>query len=77
MTTVKIHLANGTPVTWCLFCGAKVGQECETTGQKVTAIYYCEKCWRNYCDQCSYTKEISGKHVQLCLRCDSELEKVM
>jgi len=73
---IPIHYADGTPVTWCLFCGAKVGQISERTDKKVTAVYYCPKCWRNYCDQCSYSKEINGNRIQLCLRCDFELEKI-
>ena len=68
----RIFTGDDTPVTWCLFCGANVGDTSEQTGKMVTAMYYCEGCWRNYCDQCSYTKKADGK--QHCLRCDTELE---
>jgi len=44
---------------------------------RVNAVYDCPKCNVNYCDQCSYEKEIDGKSVQLCLRCDSQIEKIM
>jgi len=62
---------------YCHFCGSTVGQISERTGEIVNAVYDCEKCKVNYCDQCSYEKEIDGNKVQFCLRCDSEIEKVM
>ncbi len=58
---------------YCIFCGSTVGQISDRTEGKVNAIYDCPRCNNNYCDQCSY--ENDGK--QRCLRCDSELEKVM
>ena len=72
----RIHRADGSPVTWCMFCGAKVGQISDRTNKPVTAVYYCEKCLKNYCDQCSYEEDIDGKSVQLCLRCESRIERV-
>lgn len=51
----RIFKADNTPVTWCGFCGTKVGSVSEVTQQTVTAMYYCEQCWKNYCDQCSVT----------------------
>ncbi len=62
---------------FCNFCGSTVGQISERTENRVNAVYDCPKCNVNYCDQCSYEKEIDGKSVQLCLRCDSQIEKVM
>jgi len=62
---------------YCTFCGSRVGQISERTDKKVNAIYDCPKCRRNYCDQCSYKKEIGGTWVQLCLRCDSKMKKVI
>lgn len=63
-------------IPYCHFCGAKIGEISERTDEKVTAIFDCEKCWYNYCDQCSYEAEENGKKVQKCLRCDSIIEKV-
>jgi len=40
-SNVRIYMANGTPVTWCLFCGAKVGQISERTNKEEKAVYYC------------------------------------
>ena len=62
---------------YCIFCGSTVGQQSDRTGGKVTAVYDCPKCERNYCDQCSYAKDVEGHSVQLCLRCDGKLERVM
>lgn len=59
----------------CNFCGASVGEISERTKEQVNAIYDCPKCGVNYCDQCSYENEIDGESVQLCLRCDSKLDK--
>jgi len=61
---------------YCVFCGSTVGQISGRTEERVTAIYDCPKCRMNYCDQCSYGKDIEGKSVQFCLRCDSPIEKV-
>jgi hypothetical protein len=62
---------------YCIFCGSTVGQISDRTENRVNAVYDCAKCKVNYCDQCSYEKEIDGRLVQLCLRCDSQMEKVM
>jgi hypothetical protein len=62
---------------YCHFCGATVGQISDRTEEKVSAIYDCPKCKVNYCDQCSYGKNVNGKLVQFCLRCESKIEKVM
>ncbi len=62
---------------YCIFCGSTVGQISDRTEERVTAIYDCPKCKMNYCDQCSYVKEIDEHPVQFCLRCDSQIEKVM
>ncbi len=61
---------------YCHFCGSTVGQISERTGEYANTIYDCEKCNANYCDQCSYGKEIKGQLVQFCLRCESQIEKV-
>jgi hypothetical protein len=60
----------------CIFCGSTIGQISDRTEGNVTAVFYCQKCRSNYCDQCSYEKKINGKLRQYCLRCDSEIEKV-
>ena len=60
----------------CNYCGASVGEISERTDEKVSAIYDCEKCVYNYCDQCSYETEINDKLVQKCLRCENIIEKV-
>jgi len=57
---------------YCLFCGSSVGQISERTDEKVSTIYWCDKCEQNYCDQCSYNKN----NIQYCLRCDTKLDKV-
>ena len=62
---------------YCHFCGSTVGQISERTENLVNAIYDCEKCNVNYCDQCSYEEEIDGHMAQFCLRCESRIEKVM
>jgi hypothetical protein len=62
--------------TYCMFCGSTVGQISDRTEERVTAVYDCPKCEMNYCDQCSYAKEVEGQVMQLCLRCDSRMEKV-
>ena len=62
--------------TYCIFCGSTIGQTSDRTGEDVTAIYDCLKCKSNYCDQCSYEKEVNKKSVQFFLRCNSEIEKV-
>ena len=61
---------------YCNFCGSTVGQISDRTEERVTAIYDCPKCRANYCDQCSYEKDIDGGPVQFCLRCDIQIEKV-
>jgi hypothetical protein len=61
---------------YCHYCGASVGEISDRTEEQVYAVYDCLKCKSNYCDQCSYGKEIDGDLVQICLRCDSKLEKV-
>ena len=71
----RIFKADDTPVTWCGFCGANVGDISDRTGELTKAMYYCEECWRNYCDQCSDTKKANG--TQHCMRCDSELERLV
>jgi uncharacterized C2H2 Zn-finger protein len=63
-------------MAYCIFCGSTVGQVSDRTGENVNAVYYCPKCGLNYCDQCSYQKEIAEQKVQFCLRCDSEMDKV-
>jgi hypothetical protein len=60
----------------CMFCGAQVGEISEITEELVNKIYYCPKCMENYCDQCSYEEKTDGKLEQLCLRCDSILDKI-
>ena len=62
---------------YCIFCGSTVGQVSDATGEIVTAVYDCPRCMLNYCDQCSYEESTEGKQMQLCLRCDGQLEKVM
>ena len=59
----------------CNFCGAEAGEISQRTEQKVTAIYDCEKCCKNYCSQCRYFKE-KEPEIQLCLQCDSKLWKL-
>ena len=54
---------------YCCFCGSTVGQVSDATKKKVKTVYYC--------DQCSYEESTEGKQMQLCLRCDGQLEKVM
>ena len=61
---------------YCFFCGSTVGQESERTDELVTAVYFCERCERNYCDQCSYEEEVCGVPRQLCMRCDNPMKKV-
>ena len=61
---------------YCHFCGSKVGDISDRTGERSTAIFDCPKCKVNYCDQCSYFKE-ENKNVQLCLRCDSKMDKLV
>ena len=63
-------------VPYCNYCGAKVGEISERTEEKVNAIYNCDKCCYNYCDQCSYETEENGKTVQKCLRCENIIEKL-
>ncbi len=60
----------------CHYCGALVGEISERTEEQVHAVYDCLKCRSNYCDQCSYGKEVDGQLVQRCLRCESIIEKV-
>jgi hypothetical protein len=62
---------------YCIFCGSTVGQISDRTENRVNAVFYCSRCRANYCDQCSYEKEIDGVLVPLCLRCDSQMERVM
>lgn len=61
---------------YCIYCGSTVGQISDRTEKLVNAVYDCPKCKMNYCDQCSYEKKIDDNLVQLCLRCDSQMEKV-
>lgn len=62
---------------YCQYCGSTVGEISDRTEELITSIYECKKCDENYCDQCSYEKNID-KHVkQFCLRCESEIEKIM
>lgn len=61
---------------YCHYCGASVGEISDRTEEQVRAVYDCPKCRLDYCDQCSYEKEMEGELVQLCLRCDSKLDKV-
>lgn len=60
----------------CVFCGATVGDKSERTYNIVSVIYDCPKCCMNYCNQCSYEKEVNGSMFQMCLRCNSKLEKI-
>ena len=72
----KAKIGYGNPGrAWCLFCGASPGDRSWRTDKIAGAIYYCEKCGRNYCDQCSSHAE-AGKGIVLCLRCDSKMERV-
>jgi hypothetical protein len=73
---IPIHYADGSPVTWCMFCGSKIGQTSKRNNEVVTAMYYCDRCSRNYCDQCSYADGKSGGKNQKCLRCESVLEQI-
>ncbi len=59
----------------CFFCGSTLGQISQATEHLVNAIYYCKKCRVDYCDQCSYEKQINGKSKQLCSRCDTVLKR--
>ncbi|MDU9050801.1 MAG: hypothetical protein Q3M30_18280 [Candidatus Electrothrix sp. Rat3] len=61
----------------CHFCGAIVGETSQCTEETVTSMYDCRKCNMNYCDQCSYEKEVDGRVKQFCLRCESEIKKLM
>ena len=49
----------------CSYCGASVGEISDRTDELVKAVYDCLKCRLNYCDQCTYEKEMDGelKHV--------------
>lgn len=62
-------------VAYCHFCGSTVGQISDRTDEKVLAIYDCPKCRVNYCDRCSYFNK--ENQDQRCLRCDSNMEKVI
>ncbi len=62
---------------YCHYCGATVGEISGRTEENVSVIYDCPKCTVNYCDQCSYEEDIDGNLVQICLRCESKMEKVM
>lgn len=62
---------------YCHYCGSTVGQISDRTENRVNAAYDCPKCMVTYCDQCSYEKDIDGRLEQLCLRCDSQMEKIM
>ncbi len=68
---------DNSPKAYCNYCGSTVGQISERTENRVNAVYDCPKCNVNYCDQCSYEKELDGRLVQFCLRCDSQMERVM
>jgi hypothetical protein len=61
---------------YCHYCGASVGETSDRTQEQIYAVYDCLKCRSNYCHQCSYGKEINGKLIQMCLCCDSKLDKV-
>lgn len=67
---------NGKFKSQCMFCGAQVGEISQRTDELVNKIYYCSRCMKNYCDQCSYEKKTDEELVQLCLRCDSVLNKI-
>jgi hypothetical protein len=73
----RLFRSDDKPVTWCMFCGAAVNAISERTGEKATAMFYCEQCCKNYCDQCSYEKMINGEPMQYCLRCETELERLV
>ncbi len=60
---------------YCHYCRSTAGQISECAEKSVKAVYDCEKCNVNHCDQCSYEKEIDGKLAQFCLRCDGRIEK--
>jgi hypothetical protein len=62
---------------YCHFCGSTVGQISDRTENLVNAIYDCEKCEVNYCDQCSYEEKIDDNLVQFCIRCENRIEKVI
>ena len=66
--------------TYCYFCGSTVGQTSDRTEELVHAVYDCSKCNVNYCDQCSvykYKEDKNDADIRICLRCNSEIEKVM
>lgn len=75
MTIIRNHTEKFLEA-YCIFCGSTIGQISESTGEMVNGIYDCPKCQANYCDQCSYEKEINSNVVQICLRCDGEIEKI-
>jgi len=62
--------------TYCQYCGSTIGEISQRTEELIIAMYDCEKCKVNYCDQCSYPNDIDGQIKQFCLRCESEIEKV-
>jgi len=73
----KETLSHDNPIqSSCDYCGSTVGEISQRTEEQVDAIYDCLKCKANYCDQCSYEKEVDGQLVQQCLRCESIIEKV-
>lgn len=61
---------------YCHYCGSTVEEKSQRTEELITAMYDCEKCNVNYCDQCSCEKEIDGHVKQFCLRCENEIEKL-
>jgi hypothetical protein len=60
----------------CHYCGSTVGEISQRTEELTNAMYDCEKCNDNYCDQCSYENDIDGQVKQFCLRCESEIKKI-
>lgn len=61
---------------YCTFCGGHIGETSECTREIINHIYNCPKCWRDYCDSCSYDDIVDNKKVQRCLRCDAIMELV-
>jgi hypothetical protein len=61
---------------YCNYCGSTVGEISQRTESIIKTVFDCEKCGVNYCDQCSYEEEIDGQVKQICIRCDSEMEKL-
>jgi hypothetical protein len=62
------------PTAYCHFCGARPGEISERTEKLATAVYVCEKCPANYCDQCS--APLGSPETAKCLRCGSRMPRV-